>query len=158
MISFMEKSAVCSEIKSLIQEVLEKGYLMSLATVDSGGVWVCDVIYIFDEDLNIYWMSDPNARHSQAVIKNPQMAGTITVSAQGENNLGIQFEGISKKIEGARYDLAVKHFAKRKKLQPAETEDVLQGDSWYMLKPKKIELICERLFGFEKQKYEKNIL
>ncbi len=147
-----------SGIRALILEVLEKGYLMSLATVDSGGVWVSDVIYIFDENLNIYWMSDPSARHSQAVIKNPQMAGTITVSAQGEDNLGIQFEGIAEKIEGARYDLAIKHFAKRKKPQPAETEDILQGDSWYVLKPKKIELICERLFGFEKQKYETNHL
>lgn len=143
-----------SEIKKQIQEVLEKGYLMSLATVDSGGVWVSDVIYIFDNDLNIYWMSDPDARHSQALLKNNKIAGTITVSAQGEDNLGIQFEGVSEKIEGARYDLAIKHFAKRKKPQPAETEDVLQGDSWYILKPKKIELICERIFGFEKQKLE----
>ncbi len=142
------------EIKPLIKEVLEKGYLMSLATVDSGGVWVSDVIYVFDEDLNIYWMSDPEARHSQAVIKNPQVAGTITISAQGEDNLGIQFEAVAEKIDGARYDLAVKHFVKRKKPQPAETDDVLQGDSWYMLKPKKIELICERIFGFEKQKLE----
>lgn len=143
-----------SEIKSLIQEVLGKGYLMSLATVDSGGVWVADVIYIFDEDLNIYWMSDPGARHSQAVLQNNKIAGTITVSAQGEDNLGIQFEGIAEKIEVARYDLAIKHFAKRKKPIPAETEDILQGDSWYILKSKKIELICERLFGFEKQKLE----
>jgi uncharacterized protein YhbP (UPF0306 family) len=143
-----------SNIKQLIQEVLEKGYLMSLATVDSGGVWVSDVIYIFDEDLNMYWMSDPDARHSQAVLKNNKIAGTITISAQGEDNLGIQFEGIAEKIGGARYDLAIKHFAKRKKPIPAETEDVLQGDSWYMLKPKKIELICERLFDFEKQKLE----
>ena len=143
-------------IKQLIQEVLEKGYLMNLATVDDGGVWVADVIYIFDENLNIHWMSDPDARHSQAVLNNNKTAGTITVSAQGEDNLGIQFEGIAEKIEGTRYDLAVKHFAKRKKPQPAETEDILQGDSWYMLKPKRIELICERLFGFEKQKLSRH--
>ena len=45
------------ELKQLIQEVLEKGYLMSLATLDDGGVWVADVIYIHDDDLNIFWMS-----------------------------------------------------------------------------------------------------
>ncbi len=145
-------------IKLLIQEVLEKGYLMSLATIDDGGVWVSDVIYIFDNDLNIYWMSDPGARHSQAILQNNKIAGTITVSGQGEDNLGIQFEGIAEKIDGARYDLALKHFSKRKKPVPTETEDVLRGDSWFVLKPQKIELICERLFGFEKQKYEKNIL
>ncbi len=142
------------DIKSLIKQVLEKGYLMSLGTQDEGGVWVCDVIYIFDEDLNIYWMSKPDRRHSEALFKNPQVAGTITVSGQGENNLGIQFEGLAEKIEGARFDLAKKHYAKRKKPEPKESEDILRGSSWYTLKPKKIELIHEELFGFNKQIHE----
>ena len=84
------------DIKELIKEVLDNGYLMNLGTLDSRGVWVCDVIYIYDKDLNIYWMSDPEARHSKALIKN-KVAGTITVSWQGENNLGIQFERIANK-------------------------------------------------------------
>lgn len=139
------------KIKELVIEVLEKGYLMSLATYDES-VWVADVIYIFDEDLNIYWMSDPEARHSVAIIKNNKVAGTITNSGQGQDNEGIQFSGIAEKIEGDRYDLVVKHFAKRKKEIPLENEDVLQGDSWYILRPDNVELIYEKLFGFEKQK------
>lgn len=143
-----------NDVRKLIKEVLEKGYLMSLATIDDGGVWVCDVIYIYDDELNIYWMSDPYVRHSKAILKNKNIAGTITANLPKENNLGIQFEGISEKIEGPRFDLSKKHYAKRNKLEPKETDDVLQGDSWYILKPKKIELICEKLFGFEKQKLE----
>ncbi len=141
-----------NELKSLIKQVLEKGYLMSLATIDDGGVWVADVIYIFDDQLNIYWMSDPDVRHSKALLKNSNVAGTITVSDQGEKNLGIQFEGMAEKLEGPRFDLAVKHYSKRKKPAPKEADDVLQGDSWYCLKPRKIELINEELFGFKKQK------
>ena len=140
-----------NNVKQLIEEVLNKGYLMSLASQDDGGVWVSDVIYIYDDELNIYWMSDPEVRHSQAVIKNPRVAGTITVSGKGEDNLGIQFEGTVEKIDGARRDLALKHYAKRGKSIPKETDDVLQGDSWYILKPKKIELIYEKLFGFDKK-------
>ncbi len=142
------------DLRLLIQEVLEQGYLMSLATADSSGVWVSDVIYIHDEDLNIYWMSDPEVRHSQAVDQNNKAAGTITVSGIGEDNLGIQFEGDIERIDGPRYDLAVKHFTKRNKPVPEEEEDVLQGDSWYMLRPKKIQLTHERLFGFDKQTHE----
>jgi uncharacterized protein YhbP (UPF0306 family) len=138
-------------IRQLIKEVLEKGYLMSLGTLDEGGVWVCDVIYIYDEDLNLYWMSDPDVRHSKTVLKIPKIAGTITVSLPKEDNLGIQFEGVAKKIEGARFDLAKKHYAKRNKPTPKETDDILQGDSWYVLKPSRVELICEKLFGFNKQ-------
>ncbi|OGZ63331.1 MAG: hypothetical protein A3C58_02950 [Candidatus Staskawiczbacteria bacterium RIFCSPHIGHO2_02_FULL_34_10] len=141
------------DIKELIKEVLEKGYLMSLGTADDGGVWVSDVIYIFDDELNIYWMSNSNTRHSKAITNNSKIAGTITVNLPKENNLGIQFEGIAEKIEGPRFELAKKHYRKRRKPEPKENEDVLQGDSWYILKPKKIELICEELFGFKKQAY-----
>lgn len=143
-----------SEIKNLIHEVLGKGYLMSLGTMDDGGVWVCDVIYIFDDALNIYWMSKGFRRHSKAIEKNPKVAGTITISAQGEDNLGVQFAGTAERIEGTRYDLAKKHYAKRRKPEPKENDDVLDGGYWYVLKPNKIELICERLYGFEKQKLE----
>jgi uncharacterized protein YhbP (UPF0306 family) len=139
------------KIKELIKEVLERGYLMSLATVDDGGVWVADVIYVYDEELNIYWMSDPDVRHSRAILKNPKAAGTITVSSRGDDNMGLQFEGTVEKIEGPRYDLVLKHFDKRHKPTPDEREDVLQGDFWYVLRPSKIELIYEKEFGFEKQ-------
>jgi len=140
------------DIKKLIREVLEKGYLMSLGTKDEGGVWVADVIYVFDDDLNLYWMSSPDARHSNAIMKNNAIAGTITASNQGEDNLGIQFSGVVKKIEGPRFDLAKKHYLKRNKPEPKETDDVLDGDFWYQLKPQVIELIYEKLFAFNKQK------
>ena len=143
-----------TEIKQPIKEVLDKGYLMSIATIDDSGVWVCDVIFIHDNDLNIYWMSDPEVRHSQAIHKDSKVAGTITVSDAGEDNFGIQFEGIAEKIEGNKHDLALRHYAKRKKVAPKESDDVLGGDSWYILRPKKIELICEKLFGFDKKKID----
>lgn len=143
-----------NNIGKLILGVLEKGYLMSLGTQDDGGVWVCDVIYIHDDQLNMYWMSHPKTRHSNAVIKNPNIAGTITVNGPKDHNLGIQFCGIAKKIEGPRFDLAKKHYAKRNKPEPKETDDVLSDDAWYQLTPQKIELIHEQLFGFNKQKLE----
>lgn len=148
------QDTMADDIKSLIKEVLERGYLMSLATVDEGGVWVSDVIYVFDDNLNIYWMSKLHRRHSIAIVKSPKVAGTITVSDQGEDNLGIQFGGSAQKINGERYDLALKHYAKRKKPQPKETDNVLDGGSWYVLKPKTIELIHEKFFGFDKKKLE----
>jgi uncharacterized protein YhbP (UPF0306 family) len=128
---------------------------MSLGTMDDGGVWVSDVVFIYDENLNIYWMSDPGVRHSQAILKNPQVAGTITCSTKSKvPNLCIQFSGMAEKIDGPRYDLAIKHLAKRNYPTPKEDEDVLQGDSWYILKPNKMELIDEENFGYKKQSIE----
>lgn len=149
--SVMENNA---DLKSLIKEVLDEGYLMSLATMDAGGVWVADLIYIHDDELYIYWMSSPEVRHSKAVHQNNKVAGTITISGKGQDNKGIQFEGIVEKIDGPRHDLTVKHYSKRHKPIPEEDEDVLEGDNWYMLKPTKIELIYEKLYGFKKQKLD----
>lgn len=141
------------DIKKLIQEVLEKGYLLSLATQDEGGLWVADVIYVHDENLNIYWLSQTQTRHSQAILTNNMVAGTVTVSNnQGEQNLGIQFEGVAEKIEGDVLEIAKKHRAKRDKPEPQTEGEILdQGESWYKITPTKIELIYEPFFGYQKR-------
>jgi uncharacterized protein YhbP (UPF0306 family) len=139
------------DLKERVKEVLEAGYLMSLATCDENGVWVSDVIFIFDEACTIYWMSDPDTRHSKAIATNGTVAATITVSGKNEPNLGIQITGSARRIDGARYDLAVQHMVKRGHPAPQETDDVLNGDSWFEVVPSKIRLIDEANFGFTAQ-------
>jgi uncharacterized protein YhbP (UPF0306 family) len=124
---------------------------MTLAVSDEQGPWAADVIYIFDDDLTLYWMSDPQTRHSKAIAEQGLVAAAITVSGQGEMNLGIQLAGRAEKIEGSRHDLALKHYAKRKKPEPEERQDVLGGDAWYRLVPQQLYLIDEESFGFERQ-------
>lgn len=141
-----------NSLKNRVLEILQQGHLMSLGVVDERGVWVADLIYIFDDQFNIYWMSDPEVRHSVAIAYNTRVAGTITVSNKhGEPNLGLQFSGYAQKIDGPRFDLAVKHLIKRGHEAPSETEDVLGGDSWYGLKLNKLFLIDEANFGFDRQ-------
>lgn len=135
-----------------VNKVLEETHLMSLGIHDEKGVWVADVIFIFDENRNIFWMSDPATRHSKSILKNNRVSGTITFSTKSkEKNLGLQFEGLAEKIDGARYDLALKHYTKRGKLPPKETDDVLDGDSWYKMKLTRLYLIDEENFGFDRQ-------
>ena len=143
------------DIKSKVLEVLRRGHLMSLATLDDGGLWVADLVYVFDVDFNIYWMSDPEVRHSKAILKNAQVAGTITISNKSkEQNLGIQFFGKAEKINGDKHDLAIKHLTKRGYPEPKENDDVLQGDSWYIFRPAKIDLIDEENYGYDKKSLE----
>jgi nitroimidazol reductase NimA-like FMN-containing flavoprotein (pyridoxamine 5'-phosphate oxidase superfamily) len=56
-------------VREKIKQVLEQGYILSLGTYDENGPWVADVRYISDDDFNIYWMSDPKFRHSEAIEK-----------------------------------------------------------------------------------------
>ena len=141
-----------NDLRELVQTILAQGYLMSLGTIDDGGVWVSDVIYIHDDALNIFWLSDPDVRHSIAIRQNPKVSATITVSNNaGEPNVGLQVEGIAEKLEGNNLALAAKHRLKRKKNLPAQDGEVEGGDSGYRLRPTKIEIIHEPRFGFDKQ-------
>jgi uncharacterized protein YhbP (UPF0306 family) len=142
------------DLKKLAQSILDQGHLMSLGTVDDGGVWVSDVIFVDDGKFNIYWISDPDVRHSQAILKNPKVGATITVSNPREPGVGLQIEGTAEKIEGGNLELEAKHLAKRGKPRPIEAGQILEGDSWYRLIPTKIEIIYEPEFGYEKKKLE----
>jgi len=141
------------DTRKLIKELLEKGYLMSLGINDESGPWVADVIYVFDEDFNLYWLSEIITRHSQAILKNNKVAGTITISNKGgEANMGIQFEGIAEKVEGDVFEMAKQHRRKRGKPEPEKIGEIVEeGESWYKIKPIRIELIYEPLFGFDKR-------
>lgn len=144
------------ETRKLIEKILEKGYLLSLATIDDGGLWVSDVIYVHDSDLNIYWLSQTNTRHSQAILKDNRVAGSITISNNpDENEIGLQLEGTAEKVNGDVFKMAVKHRQKRRKPEPTQEDEILdEGESWYRMKPSKIELLYQPLFGFEKRGIE----
>ncbi len=144
------------DIRRIVREILEKGYLLSLATVDGGGVWVSDVIYVNDESLSLYWLSLPTARHSRAIALNPKVAASITISARpGEKDEGLQIEGVAEKIDDDILEMSAKHLAKRGRPAPKKAGEIFEpGQSWYRLKPKKIELIYEKLFGREKKVLE----
>ena len=138
------------DLRKLIKNMLKKGYLMSLGTIDKGGVWVADVIFVNDE-FDIYWISETSTRHSKALKANPKVAATITLSNKsGEDNLGLQISGKAEKVKGGSLNLSVRHFAKRGKRAPKK--DILEeGEAWYKLTPKKIEIIHEKKFGFDKK-------
>lgn len=141
------------KLHQLVKEVLEKGYLMSLGTLDDGGVWVCDVNISYDDSFNIYWMSSPQVRHSKAIEQNSRVAGTITVSnSTTDQNLGIQFSGTAEKISDVEEAVAMRYFAKKDKEYVKGTTKSPEGRSWYVIRPSVIELIHQQLFGYSKQK------
>lgn len=143
------------DLKKIVGEILDQGYLMSLGTIDESGPWVSDVIFVND-DVNIYWISTENTRHSGAILRNTKVAASITISNKGgEKNIGLQIEGVAEKIEGDVFEMAKKHRTKRNKPIPEKEGEMLDpGESWYKLSPTKIEIINEPLWGFSKKTLE----
>ena len=137
------------DLRSLIKEVLETGYLLALASVDEGGPWVSDVIYISDSNLNLYFISRLEFRHSKAFEKNSQAAGAITAVEKPEGqSTGVQLAGTISKVSQIPADALVRYSQKRAgkntwKLEP--------GDAWYKLTPTMFDLIYEPVFGYTKK-------
>lgn len=142
------------DLKARAVEVLEKSFVLTLGTLDDGGVWVADVVFVSDDDLNIYWSSNPNFRHSAAISKNPKISAAVRVSQKpGDKDLALQMEGSAEKLEGQQFSIAMKMLVKRGKPQPSKIANtLLEGYSWYKFTPQKIELIDEENFKFTKQR------
>jgi nitroimidazol reductase NimA-like FMN-containing flavoprotein (pyridoxamine 5'-phosphate oxidase superfamily) len=139
-------------VRELVEEVLSDTLLLSLGTVDDGGVWVADVIVVHDEELRLYWLSRPDVRHSRAIEEHPQVAGTVTVCEESGRERAVQLAGVAEGIE--RFPSAVweRYWEKRGKERRTWEEYVEErAKRGYVLEPTKIELIHEERFGREKQ-------
>lgn len=65
---------------------------MQLATVRGGKPWVATVYFVVDNDLNVYWLSWPERRHSQELAANPDVAAAIVIKAD-QPVIGVQLAG-----------------------------------------------------------------
>lgn len=83
-------------IRKLIEEYLKEAKLMQVATSAGNKPWVCSVWYVHDENLNLYFISRKDRRHSQEIKNNSEVAGTIVIPHSegiGQKVRGLQFEG-----------------------------------------------------------------
>lgn len=82
------------DVEQIIREYIDKSLHMSLATVSGTKPWVCEVHFVYDKQLNLYWRSLASRRHSQEIDTNPYVAGNI-VRQHGLNEYphAIYFEG-----------------------------------------------------------------
>ena len=91
--------------------------------------------------------------------KNPSVAAVITVQPAGEiKNRGLQIEGKAYKLKEEEIVAAAReYFAKRgTPKMPKTLEDVnklTEGRSWYVLKPTKIYVLDEKLFGYDRKEF-----
>lgn len=141
-------------LKKLALEILEKSYVLSLGIADGDGVWVADVLFTWDDDLNMYWMSTPARRHSRAIDGNyPDVAGTITATTGPDDfDAGLQLSGMAKQVKEIPWQSVLRYTRKRKKPDPKTGEDILGEHRWYQCVPDRIELLYGKKFGYIRQK------
>src|ERR1700754_2964088 len=87
------------DVEKAIREYLPNILHMSLGTSSDNRPWVCEVHFVYDDDLNLYWRSMPSRRHSQEIAQNPNVAGNIVEQhAKNEKPRGLYFEGIAERL------------------------------------------------------------
>lgn len=136
------------DVKSLIHKILQKGHIASLASVDDSGPWVSDVIYTFDENFNLYWISQVESRHSKAFVNNSKAACSITIAEKPEGKgVGIQMEG-SVGILAQIPDEVLLHYSRKRNKKGIWTLGA--GEIWFKLTANNIDVIHEPTLGFSK--------
>lgn len=87
------------EILKHIHNFLQDKYQMVIATSDDHP-WIATVYFAFDENLNLYFLSNPGTLHCKQIIKNPHVAIAISDSPQEPSKAkkGIQVYGLAERI------------------------------------------------------------
>jgi uncharacterized protein YhbP (UPF0306 family) len=87
------------DIEAAIRNYLPQIAHLSLATCVDNRPWVSEVHFVYDDNLNLYFRSTLNRRHSQEIAKNPHVAGDIvTQHHRGQKVGGVYFEGTAGKL------------------------------------------------------------
>lgn len=90
-----------ADAKKLIKSYLQgDARTMQLATVVGGKPWVATVYFVVDSDINIYWLSWPDRRHSQAIKEQSQVAAAIVIKID-QPVIGVQLSGIANEVTDA---------------------------------------------------------
>lgn len=117
-------------VEQTIREYLPEVAHLSLATSSGDQPWVCEVHFVYDDDLNLYFVSKPSRRHSREIAENPQVAGNI-VKAHGARDKvrGVYFEGTAELLTDVdEGHVAFKLYGQRFGAGPGLLEEVKQPD------------------------------
>lgn len=92
-------------IEQAIRDYLPNILHMSLGTCIGSTPWVCQVHFAYDDELNLYFCSNTTTRHSQEIIQNPKVAGSISVQhGPKDKPQCVDFEGVAEIIQDITKD------------------------------------------------------
>jgi uncharacterized protein YhbP (UPF0306 family) len=141
------------DLKTLAKEVLNDGYLVALGVHDAQGPWVASVIFLADDDMNLFWLSSEGTRHSKTIDADKHIAAMIVAEWKVDRERALQIEGTAEKVGTVLFEMEKALRAKQGKPLPTKPgETVKEGNSWYKLTPARIELIHNEQFGWDRKR------
>ncbi len=87
------------DIEKTIRSYLPQVVHLSLSTSRDNKPWTCEVHFVFDDQLNLYFSSKPSRRHSQEIADNTFVSGTIVTQHFLKQKVrGVYFEGKAQRL------------------------------------------------------------
>jgi len=132
------------ELKKLILGYLEQNRLMTLATSFDNIPWAATVFFAYDQDLNLYFLSEEKTRKIKNIFSNPKVAVAINeIRHKAGKTIGIQLEGEAYLIDKEKKERGLKIFKKRF----SWAEKYLNTHELFVVKPAKIIYLDDDRFG-----------
>ena len=93
------------QIETIVRDYIKDIIHMSIATSQDNKPWISEVHFSYDDELNLYFISRPNRRHSLEIAENKRISGNIVKQyAKGEKVRGVYYEGSAEMLDKVTED------------------------------------------------------
>jgi len=153
-----------SDTLTAVQILLKKHKTLTLATCADGRPWAASLYYVNDDNLNLYFVSDPETRHARELRVNPEVAITINADRHRWPRLrGLQLRGRAKVVSRKTHDIVLALYLERfgdiaalfsspQGSQERKIAERLASGTFFQITPNWIRLIDNREgFGFREE-------
>ncbi len=135
-----------------VADFLKGNKIMSLGTYDANNPWMCNVYYVVDDNLHLYFLSGPETIHVQQIEENDKVSFTITDTHQvpTDKKKAIQGWGRAKKVTSLKKVIwFISMFTKEPtKYNPSEIIKSI-GRVVYEITPVKVKFFNQELYEKE---------
>ena len=157
-LAYSHPSYTDAALNESVHSILEANELLGMATVCSSEAYANTAYFAFNDQLDLYILSEPTTQHSVNVVQNPSVAVAIFDSHQPwtSDKRGLQLFGSCEMASGGDLTDAVACYLKRfagLKKWVTSANDIIRGainSKFYIMHVKSLKLFDELRFGKEK--------
>jgi uncharacterized protein YhbP (UPF0306 family) len=139
-----------NNIEESIKAYVGQANIMQLGTSENDQPWICTLHFYSDADLNFYWCSTTDRRHSKELAHNSKAACYVLVhenTPEEDYVIGISVEGKAELVHGGEVAAAVKGYVEKLGKDEATLQSILSGKKpFYRLKAEQIVLFNNKDF------------
>ncbi|MEP0761982.1 MAG: pyridoxamine 5'-phosphate oxidase family protein [Chloroflexota bacterium] len=144
------------EMRPILRDFLSKQSTLALATAGlrDGRPQVAPLFFASDDALNLYWVSDPDSRHSRNIADWNEVAAAIYVHTWDWMGIkGVQIEGTAMPVtDDEERQRALALYSAKFPFVDDRFDDLIANSVFYVLRPRWLRWVDnERRFGYQQE-------